>query len=159
MPAIAEGRGMVSRPCSGQMMIGLMPSIIADARLLGMSTADMRDDESRRLMDISIRARACTAAATTTLPLPSRARIMLPVLAACGRPCDDRSGDVESQMRISMLCKLSGMTRAPAQRALADLRDAGAVRTTKLREEGTGRQRASVNRVVVGALRSPMAGG
>ena len=110
-------------------------------------------------MDVSVRARACAAAATTMLPLPSRARILLPVLAACGRPCEDGSGDVESQMRISVLCMLSGMTRAPVQRALADLREAGAIRTLKLREEGTGRQQPSVNRVVVSTLRSPMAGG
>ncbi len=93
------------------------------------------------------------------LPLPRRARVLLPVLAACGRPCSDGSGDVESQMRISVLCMLSGMTRAPVQRALADLREAGVVRTAKLREEGTGRQVPSANRVIVEALRSPMVGG
>ena len=123
-----------------------------------MDTTDERC-ESRQLADVAIRARACAAAATTMLPLTRRARIMLSVLAAGGRPCEDRSGDVESQMRISVLCMLSGMTRAPVQRALADLREAGAVRTVKLREEATGRQQPSVNRVVVGALRSPLAGG
>ena len=127
--------------------------------MLGMDTTDMRCDESRRLADTAIRARACTAAATTMLPLPRRARILLPVLAACGRPCEDRSGDVESQIRISVLCMLSGMTRAPVQRALADLREAGVVRTVKLREEGTGRQLPSSKRVVVAALHSPLAGG
>lgn len=125
----------------------------------GMKVNDMRDDESRCLMDIAVRARACTAAATTMLPLSRRARILLSVLAACGQPCDDRSGDVESQVRISVLCMLSGMTRAPVQRALADLRDAGAVTTVKIREKGTGRQQPSVNRVIVSALHSPMAGG
>lgn len=93
------------------------------------------------------------------LPLPRRARILLSVLAACGRPCEDASGDVESQMRISVLCMLSGMTRAPVQRALADLRDAGAITTRKAREKETGRQQPSANRVIVGALRSPMTGG